>query len=81
MMEDHIAIKKKKRIVGNSLVVHSVNNPVFSLQWLRLLLWYRFDSWLEKFYVPWAQQKKKKKKKKRQLYTCHVGVPVMAQQK
>ena len=32
-----------------------------SLQWLKSLLWHRFDPWPRNFYMPWAVPKKKKK--------------------
>ena len=40
-------------------------DPTLSLQWLRSLLWHRFDSWLRNFHMLQAWQKKKKKKKKK----------------
>lgn len=33
-----------------------------SLLWFGSMLRHRFNPWLRKFYMPWAQQKKKKKK-------------------
>ena len=37
-----------------------VKNLVFSLLWLRALLWLGVDPWPGNLHVPWAQTKKKK---------------------
>ena len=38
-----------------------VKDPALSLEWLRSLLWHRFDPWPGNFCRLWAQPKKKKK--------------------
>ena len=50
---------------GNSLVAQQVQDPALSLQWLRSLLWHKFDPWPRSFRVPWVQPTKRKKKKKK----------------
>ena len=42
-----------------------VEDPVFLLQQLRLLLWYMVDPWPGNFHIPQAWPKKKKKKRKK----------------
>ena len=42
-----------------------VKDPALSLQWLRSLLWFRFDPWPRNFCLPQVQPKNKKKKKKK----------------
>ena len=56
---------KKMVIIGSSLVVQWVKDRALSLQWLRSLLWLRFDSWPRNFHMPRQAQTKKKKKKKK----------------
>ena len=38
-------------------------DSALSLQWLRSLLWHRFDPWPGKFHMPSVWPKKEKKKK------------------
>ena len=38
-----------------------VKDLVLSLQWLRSLLWHRFQPWPRNFHMPWAWPKRKKK--------------------
>ena len=52
-----------------------VKNPALSLQWLRLLLWHRFNPWPRNFCMPWTKPKKKtnkQTKKKHQATTIPV---------
>ena len=44
----------------SSLEVQWVEDPVLSLQQLRLLLWYRFDPWPGNFHMPRSRPKKNK---------------------
>ena len=46
---------------GIPAVVQQVKDPALSLQWFGLLLWHRFDPWLENFHMPRAWPKKKKR--------------------
>ena len=39
-----------------------VTDPALSLQWLRLLMWCRFDPWPGNFYMLWVWPKKQKQK-------------------
>ena len=50
----------KKAVSRVSLVVQRSKDPVLSLQWLRSLLWLRFDPWLE---LPHAVGTEKERKK------------------
>ena len=46
-------------------MAQQVKDPAFSLQWLRPLLWFRFDPWPENVRMPLAQPKKEKERKKK----------------
>ena len=50
----------------NSLVAQWVKDPMLSLLWHELLVWYGFDPW---------PKKKKKKKKKEEVY-FHLSTPL-----
>ena len=60
---------------GNPLVAQQVKNLALSLQWLRSLLWCRFEPRPRNFPMPWCgqgkkkqQQQKRQKKKKRKKW-------------
>ena len=55
----YLLIKEKK--FWSSLLAQWIKDPVLSLQWLRLLLWYRFDPWPRNFCMPWVWSKKREK--------------------
>ena len=42
------------------MVAQWLKDPVFSLLWLWLLLWYGFNPWPRNFHMPWAGPKKEK---------------------
>ena len=48
----------KKFLFWISLVVQGVKDLALSLQWLGLLLWYRFDPWNRNFDMLWAYREK-----------------------
>ena len=49
----------------SSFVAHEIKDLALSLQWLRSMLWCRFDSWPVNFHMlPMWQKKKQKNKKK-----------------
>lgn len=49
----------KKFLFWISLVVQGVKDLALLLQWLGLLLWYRFDPWNRNFDMLWAYREKK----------------------
>lgn len=51
----NIALKKR-----GSLVAQRVDDPAWSLLWLELLLWHKFDPWLGNCHMRWAQPRRKK---------------------
>ena len=59
----------KDTLCRSSPLAQWVKDPMFSLLWLWLLLWHRFDPWPENIHIPWVWQKKKKKKKERKKKT------------
>ena len=52
----NIALKKR-----GSLVAQRVDDPAWSLLWLELLLWHKFDPWLGNFCMPQGKTKNKNK--------------------
>ena len=56
-----VALKSKKnKKRDSSLAVQWVKDPMLSLQWLRSLLWHRFNPWPANFHMPWGWPKERK---------------------
>ena len=54
-----------------------VKDLVLSLLWLRSLLWFGFDPWLENFCLLSVQPKKKKKKRKKKSVSSNSFLQAM----
>ena len=52
-----MALPNKNKWLRSSLVAHQVQDLVWSLLWLWLLLWRRFDLWPGNFRMPQVQPK------------------------
>ena len=77
----HVIHSVRVGMLGTSLVVQHFKDPLLSLQWLRLLLWHRFNPWPRNFHLPQEQQKKKKKKKALALPDIQIThVPIRAEE-
>ena len=51
-------------------MAEQVNDLALSLQWLGLLLWWRFDPWPGNFHMPWVWPKKKTEKENAKVFFC-----------
>ena len=58
-----IIMLRESKNFWSSLVVQWIKDPVLSLLWLRLQLWFGFSPWPMNFHTPWVQPLKKLKKK------------------